>query len=287
MIKAVSFDFWFTIVSIDKELDQKVNEVRKAGLEKLFSLYGIPIEPDDIIPKMLQAKRNIINMKKDKGFIDFSSRHIQIPYLLEFMSREMPTYLTRSKPILKEKLLDEFSEIITQALLKFKPPMISAVDDAVRYVKEQNLKIGIVSNTGLTKGKSLRKILEHYNILHHFDSILFSDEVELMKPNPKMFKILADQLKLEPSEIVHVGDTIYADIVGARKAGLHEGIVFLGAFDDQYQYRNLENDFEEFKPRYIIDDYRDFPDVMEAISGGKSTFRKVRNPAIRKRLKME
>ena len=203
-------------------------------------------------------------MKKDKGFfIDFSSRHIQIPYILEYMSPEMPTYLSKSKPNLKEKLLDEFSEIITLALLKFIPPMIQNVDTAINYVKNHGLKAGIVSNTGLTKGKTLRKILDHYEILNQFNSILFSDEVELMKPNPKMFKILAEQLKLEPSEIVHVGDTIFADIVGARKAGLHEGIVFLGAFDDQYQYRNLENDFEEFKPRYVIDDYRDFPQNIE------------------------
>lgn len=286
MIKAVSFDFWFTIVSIDRENDRKVNEVRKTGLEKLFSQYGIPIEPDNIIPKMLQAKKNIIQMKKDKGFIDFSNRHIQIPYLLEYMSPEMPTYLSRSKPILKEKLLDEFSEIITLALLKFIPPMIQNVDTAIHYVKNYGLKAGILSNTGLTKGKTLRKILERYEILNQFDSIFFSDEVELMKPNPKMFEILVDQLKLQPSEIVHVGDTIFADILGARKAGLHEGILFLGAFDDNYQYRNLENDFEEFKPRYVIDDYSDFPKVLNAINSGKRSFFKINDEKIRKRLKI-
>ena len=287
MIKAVSFDFWFTITSITPENDMKVNEIRKKGLVKLFKEYGITMKAEEIIPKLYQAKKNIIKMKKEQGYVDFSSRHIQIPYLLEFMSSEMPLYLSRSKPILKERLLDSFSEIVTTALLSHLPLLIPNVNQAIEHVKDLDLKLGIVSNTGLTKGKSLRKILEYYNVLHHFDSIIFSDEVELMKPNPKMFKILVDELKLEPSEIVHVGDTIYADIVGARKAGLHEGIVFLGAFDDQYQYRNLEKDFEEFKPRYIIDDYRDFPELLSAIASGKPSFLKVRNPDIRKRLKLE
>jgi putative hydrolase of the HAD superfamily len=284
MIKAVSFDFWFTIVTIDPELDNKVNEVRKAGLEKLFQHYGIPIEPEEIIPKMLKAKKNIIQMKKDQGFIDFSSRHIQIPYLLEYMSPEMPTYLSRSKPILKEKLLDSFSEIVTKALLSHKPPIIPNVKQAIEYIKDQGMKVGIVSNTGLTNGKTLRKVLEYYEILQNFDAILFSDEVELMKPNPKMFQILTKKLDLNPDEIIHVGDTIFADIVGARKAGFSEGILFLGGFDDNYQYRKLEKDYNEFKPQYIIDDYRDFPDVMKAIKEQKKSFYKIHNDKIRNRL---
>lgn len=284
MIRAVSFDFWFTIVTTDKEGDNRVNEIRKDGLEKLFVHYGIPIESDQIIPKMLQAKEKIIQIKKDQGFVDFSSRHVQIPYLFEFLSPEIPLYLSRSKPILKEKLLDEFSVIVTQALLSHKPPLISNIKVAIEYVKQQGLKAGIVSNTGLTMGKSLRNILDDYEILHHFDSIIFSDEVELMKPNPKIFQILATQLDVYPSEIIHVGDTIFADIVGARKAGFHEGILFLGAFDDFYQSRNLEEDFRKFSPRYVIDDFQDFPEVLDAIFAEKPFYRKIHNKKLRKRL---
>ncbi len=287
MIKAVSFDFWFTIVSIDKKLDDKINEVRKAGLEKLFSQYGIPIEPDEIIPKMLEAKKKMIQMKKDQGFVDFSSRHFQIPFLFEHMAPEIPTYLSRGKPILKESLLESFSEIVTTALLSYKPPLIPNVDTALNYVKTQGLKTGIVSNTGLTKGRTLRKVLDHYEIHQLIESIVFSDEVELMKPNPKMFKILAENLRLEPSEIVHVGDTIYADIVGAREAGLHEGVLFLGAFDDDYQYRDLEHDFKKYNPCYVIDDYQDFPKVIGAIRNKESSFIEIHNKVLRKRLNLE
>jgi FMN phosphatase YigB (HAD superfamily) len=287
MIKAVSFDFWFTIISTDQKMDDEVNETRREGLEKLFKHYGIPINSEEIIPKMQQAKKNIIKMKNEQDYIDFSSRDIQIPYILEFMSPEIPVFLTRAKPILKKKLLDSVSEIITEALLSHNPPLIPFIEKTVLYVKDQGFQLGIVSNTGLTKGKSLKKILEHYKILHHFDSTIFSDEVELMKPNPKIFQSLSKDLEIAPSEIIHVGDTIFTDIVGARKAGFHEGILFLGAYDNNYQYRNLENDFEKFNPRYIIDDYQDFPEVLTAIMHGKSNFLKIRNQNTRKRLKLD
>ena len=108
-----------------------------------------------------------------------------------------------------------------------------------------------------------------------------------MKPNPKMFKILVENLQVESLEVIHVGDTIFADIVGARKAEFHEGILFLGAFDDQYQNRNLENDFDEFKPCFVIDDYNDFPAVLRAIHKGEQSFMKIHNKMLRKRLNID
>jgi HAD superfamily hydrolase (TIGR01509 family) len=287
MIKAVSFDFWFTISSINNEGDTKINDVRQKGLEQLFKHYGIPFVSKDIIPKMLEAKRNIIQRKKDEGFIDFSSRHYQLPYVLEYMIPEMPTYLSRSNPILKNDFVNSFCDIVTKALLSHIPPLVPNVSSAIQHVKNQGLKLGIVSNTGLTEGNTLREVLDHYELLQYFDETLFSDEVELMKPNPKFFQKLADKLDLEPSEIIHVGDTIFADIVGARKAGLHEGVLYLGVFDDNYQYRNLEEDFKEYQPRYVIDDYADFPNVLNAILKGDSSFCKINNKNIKKRLKLD
>jgi HAD superfamily hydrolase (TIGR01509 family) len=285
-IKAVSFDFWFTIASTNKDHDKKIDDVRRKGIKNLFTHYGIPINAEEIIPKLQQGKKNIIQMKKERGFVDFSSRHIQIPYILDNLIPEMPLYLSRGKPILKERLLDELSEIVTTALLSNIPPLIPHVDTVIQFVKNQNLKTGIISNTGLTKGESLRKVLEQFDILQHFDTILFSDEVKLMKPNPKIFKLLVENLNLKPYEIIHIGDTIYADIVGAREAGLHEGILFLGAFDDEYQYRTLEEDYIKYKPKYVIDDYKDFPQVLKAIFNGESKFIKINNETIKQRLRI-
>ncbi len=287
MIKAVSFDFWFTIASINKDMDKEINETRKKGLNSLFERYRIPIQSEEIIPSLLEAKNQIMRMKKEQGDIDFSNRHVEVPIIFEFMAPETLIYLSRFKPLLKEKLLDEFSDIVSNALISNRPPMIPNVDKAIEYVKIKGFKAGIISNTGLTGGKSLRRIINQYNILHFFDETAFSDEVGLQKPNPKIFENLASKLNIDVSEILHVGDTIFADIVGARNAGLQEGILYLGAFDDNYQERKLEEDFLEFNPRYVIDDYRDFPEVMNAIAHGKTSYLKIHNKKIRNRLQLE
>ncbi|TFG17873.1 MAG: HAD family hydrolase [Promethearchaeota archaeon] len=287
MIKAVSFDFWFTIASIDKNMDNKINEIRKRRLITLFERYRIPIKSEEIIPRLLKAKNHIRRMKKEKGDVDFSNRHIGVPIIFEYMVPEIQVYLSRVKPPLKVKLLDEFSDILSNALISCHPPLTPDVDKAIEYAKLKGFKVGIVSNTGLTGGKSLRKVIDQYKILHFFDETAFSDEVGLQKPNPKIFENLASKLKIDVSEILHVGDTIFADIVGARNAGLHEGILYLGVFDDNYQERKLEEDFLEFKPRYVIDDYRDFPETLNAIVHGKTSYLKIHNKKIRNRLQLE
>ena len=41
------------------------------------------------------------------------------------------------------------------------------------------------------------------------------------KPNPEPFRLCLEELHLDPSEAVYVGDDYRIDICGARDAGLH------------------------------------------------------------------
>lgn len=50
--------------------------------------------------------------------------------------------------------------------------------------------------------------------------ILDSQVVGAEKPDPKIFRIALDGLGLEAGEVVHVGDTRFADIAGAQAAGI-------------------------------------------------------------------
>lgn len=50
--------------------------------------------------------------------------------------------------------------------------------------------------------------------------ILDSQVVGVEKPDPKIFRIALERLGIPPDQAVHVGDTRFADIAGARAAGI-------------------------------------------------------------------
>jgi FMN phosphatase YigB (HAD superfamily) len=49
---------------------------------------------------------------------------------------------------------------------------------------------------------------------------LAGGEVDIYKPEPGIFEHALKQMKVTASETVYVGDNYYADILGARRAGL-------------------------------------------------------------------
>jgi len=49
--------------------------------------------------------------------------------------------------------------------------------------------------------------------------MVFSDEIGIRKPDGRIFQLVAKKMKMEPCEIVHIGDNLKADINGAKSAG--------------------------------------------------------------------
>jgi putative hydrolase of the HAD superfamily len=89
-----------------------------------------------------------------------------------------------------------------------------------RY-KAAGLKLGILSNwDGRLSG-----LLEGLGLSAHLDCVVCSAEVGLHKPDPRIFELACRRLGVEPGQCVHVGDHVYADVLGARAAGLRAVLI--------------------------------------------------------------
>ena len=53
-----------------------------------------------------------------------------------------------------------------------------------------------------------------------FQAVVVAEVHGVWKPDPAIFRIALDQTQCTPSEVVHVGDTLEEDVVGAGRAGL-------------------------------------------------------------------
>ncbi|KQJ95223.1 haloacid dehalogenase-like hydrolase domain-containing protein 3 isoform X2 [Brachypodium distachyon] len=83
-------------------------------------------------------------------------------------------------------------------------------------LKDAGVKLAVVSNFDTR----LRKLLKELNVSDLFDAIIVSSEVGYEKPAPEIFRIALDQIGVEASKAVHIGDDETADKAGANAIGL-------------------------------------------------------------------
>ena len=62
--------------------------------------------------------------------------------------------------------------------------------------------------------------LRNSGLLHYFDTIVLSQEVGFMKPDPRFFEHALEKSAANASQVLMVGDNYEVDIVGARQFGI-------------------------------------------------------------------
>jgi putative hydrolase of the HAD superfamily len=94
---------------------------------------------------------------------------------------------------------------------------IAPMVDLVRELRANGVAVAALSNS---EGH-LDDLLREIGLAPLFDAIIDSGRVGVAKPDPRIFAIALEQLRVEPDVIVHVGDSWAADVEGALGAGWH------------------------------------------------------------------
>jgi len=121
----------------------------------------------------------------------------------------------RIESTVQEQVVIEFAEVVLED-----PPPLLDFASAVLEVLSTKYRIGLICDTGFTPGQVLRQVLKKHNILHYFSCLLFSDEVGTAKPSVLIFQRALDALQLSADEVVHIGNLLETDIVGAKAIGM-------------------------------------------------------------------
>jgi epoxide hydrolase-like predicted phosphatase len=75
--------------------------------------------------------------------------------------------------------------------------------DIIKEFRNKGYKTALLSNNSI----ELRNKLEDIGIINIFDEVIISAEVGFQKPEPKIFQILFDKLRVKPNEVVFIDDT--------------------------------------------------------------------------------
>jgi len=87
-------------------------------------------------------------------------------------------------------------------------------------LQERGLKVGAVSNWVW----NLPELLHTLDLVKHFDFIAASARIGFEKPHRRIFEWALEQAEAEPGQVIHVGDHVDADVLGARGVGI-EGVL--------------------------------------------------------------
>lgn len=100
----------------------------------------------------------------------------------------------------------------------YKPESI--VPEDVRETLPQLRNAGYLMAVVSNRDKPFQDILVSHELVEFFHFSLAAGEVDSYKPDPGVFNHALDRAKVTAQESVYVGDNYFADIVGARRAGL-------------------------------------------------------------------
>ncbi|MGB0062145.1 HAD family hydrolase [Candidatus Binatus sp.] len=90
--------------------------------------------------------------------------------------------------------------------------------DAMKKIARHH-RVGLISNFDDSETGHL--IMHDTGIRDLFDPVIISADTGYRKPNPLIFKIILDAMKLAPADVLFVGDTPLDDVLGSKSVGMH------------------------------------------------------------------
>ena len=198
MIQTITFDLWNTLFT-----EKSYSELR---IKKFFNF--------------LQEKRIYKPFGQFKKAFDDKFHFSEVTFEeIEFHHIYTEERILSVLEEIKVKILQSDIELLKK---EFESRMLQDPPQLKKGVKKTleelapDYQIGLISNTGVTPGKILNKVLDRYGILQFFEATIYSDEIGLFKPHPKMFKTPLNKFNCSPLNAIHVGDSLESDIKGAK-----------------------------------------------------------------------
>ncbi len=207
-IKGLTFDWWGTIAVIPAKSDSGTMRAFRIGrLEVLLRERGV------------RPARSVLS-----GAYDRQGERLE---RLWAEHRELPPD-EQVRTFMRFAGLDEndagmvtaVDEAIHGAIVSRPPATFPDVEETLRSLSDHGFRIGLISNTGRSWGRYLTQVQDAAGFGRYFQARIYSDELRVRKPDPRIFEAALDGLGLPAAEVVHIGDDVIADVAGAKAVGM-------------------------------------------------------------------
>lgn len=110
--------------------------------------------------------------------------------------------------------------------------------ETLKQLKSGGYRLGLYSNA--TDDKLIQRLVNQGGLRPWLSPTFSSAGWGWRKPRPEPFELIAGRWGLAPTEVVVVGDTLSADILGAQNAGMAGILVTMNEPSFNSQYRHIQ-----------------------------------------------
>ncbi len=209
-MKIISFDCYGTLIDWEEGI--------LSSLKPLFKKYEVDIEDDEILEIY-----SIIESRLEKNYLPY--KEILKKIVIKF-SDYFDFDLKKGEEF---TLLNSFGN--------FEP--FEDANEVLRAIKDKGYKIAIISNVDedlfeLTKVK--------FDV--EFDYVITASQVKAYKPSKLVFEYALKVFNVEKSEILHVAQSYYHDIIPAKELGMKNAHIKRRGFGATPRTESITADFE-------------------------------------------
>lgn len=203
----------------------------------IFDMDGVIIDSEPLWRKaMIQSFVEI--------GIPFTDDHCRITTGLRF--KEVAEFWFKEHQI-NQTTVNEFDTLVINRLcdlIETEGKPMKGVNEILRYLKENNFKIGIGTSSNT---KLMNKVVDVLNIRHYFDALSSAEFLEHGKPHPHVFLNCAEILSIKPNACLVIEDSINGIIAG--KAAQMKVV----AIPEEINKNNLKFAIADFKVDSLLD----------------------------------
>jgi putative hydrolase of the HAD superfamily len=237
MLKAITFDFWNTLY----KAAPYAFALRRKFMFEVFAKNHI-----DVSVEQVDEAEEVARIEWNRIWRE----EYRTPPAADWVRWMLDELLIQLPPDDFNALADYFDRSLLEA-----DPGPTLIDGAAETVQRlaQRFRLGVISDAGLSAGKTLREFLKRDRIIDCFTCLTFSDEAGVSKPHARIFQITLDRLGVQPHEAVHVGDLTHSDIAGAKAIGMR-AIRLTANYDDVNRF---------VEPDAVVSSYAEFGAWLE------------------------
>lgn len=198
--------------------------------ERIFSEQGVNVKLDDFLTVYVPANLKFWKMYREERITKSELRYQRLKSVFDTIGYTASDGLIH---LLSEEYINHLSSY---------NHLFPNTVEILEYLKP-NYRLHIITN-GFQEIQE--KKLRNSGIHGYFDHVIDSEMAGVKKPNPIIFKLALDKAKAEPQKSLMIGDSLEADIMGAKAVGLH-ALHFNAHREKEHAHAPIIYDLQEIK----------------------------------------